>query len=135
MREYERILDGMRDTGIYVIREDDHRVLYLNQRVREVIPDAKPGMVCHDLWASSCCGCPLLTIGDKQEQRSVCYNSPFGRVVDISATRMMWGEDIPAFVIMLRPHTELSSYVYHRLIRADLTVDGALYSKRTAAPG
>ncbi len=123
MREYERILDGMRDTGIYVIREDDHRVLYLNQRVREVIPDAKPGMVCHDLWASSCCGCPLLTIGDKQEQRSVCYNSPFGRVVDISATRMMWGEDIPAFVIMLRPHTELSSYVYHRLIRADLTRD------------
>ncbi|MDE7220105.1 MAG: response regulator [Oscillospiraceae bacterium] len=122
-QNYEKILDAMQETGIYVIRADDHRILYLNQWVRRITPLAKPGMVCHELWPGSCSSCPLLTIGDKQESRSVCYSSPFGKVVDILAARVVWGEDIPAFVITLTPHMEASSYIYHRLIRADLTRD------------
>ena len=122
-RNYEKILDAMQDTGIYVIREDDHRLLYLNHRVQKVTPEARPGMVCHALWPESCPNCPLLTIGSHSESRSVSYSSPFGRVVDITASRIIWGEDTPAFVITLTPHMEASSYIYHRLIRADLTQD------------
>ena len=66
-RIYERILDAMQETGVYVIREDDHRILYLNERVRRITPSAKLGMVCHLLWPASCSCCPLLTIGDRQE--------------------------------------------------------------------
>ena len=122
-RDYEKILGAMRDTGIYVIREDDHRILYLNHRVQKVTPEARPGMVCHELWPESCPSCPLLTIGSRPESRSVSYSSPFGQVVDITASRIIWGEDVPAFVITLTPHMDASGYIYHRLIRADLTQD------------
>lgn len=122
-QDYEKILDAMRDTGVYVIRADDHRILYLNSCVRSTTPLARPGMVCRELWPDCCANCPLLTIGSGQESRSVCYSSPFGRVVDISALRTVWEEDIPAFIITVTPHMEASGYVYHRLIRADLTRD------------
>ena len=113
----------MQETGVYVIREDDHRILYLNERVRRITPSAKLGMVCHLLWPASCSCCPLLTIGDRQESRSVCYNSPFGQAVDIVASRILWEEDIPAFVITLTPHMEASGYIYQQLVRANLTKD------------
>ena len=119
-RNYEIILNSMQKTGVYVIREDDHRILYLNQRVREVTPQAKPGMVCHELWSGSCPSCPLLSIGERQENRSVCYSSPFGQVVDIAAYRMLWDGEIPAFIITLTPHIEASATSYCRLLRIDL---------------
>ncbi len=118
--DYKKILDAMQAAGIYVIREDDHRILYLNQRVREVTPQAREGMVCHELWPDNCGSCPLLAMGDRRESRSVFYNSPFGQVVDITATRIDWEENQPAFIIMLMPHTEVYSSPYHRLIRVDL---------------
>ena len=123
-RDLEKILDAMQETGVYVIREDDHRILYFNQRVRQITPAAKVGMVCHELWPDSCASCPLLSIGEKQKNRSVCYSSPFGRIVDIEATRLLWEDQIPAFSITLTPHKEPSAYVYHRLLRANLT-DGS----------
>lgn len=123
-RDLEKILDAMQETGIYVIREDNHRILYFNQRVRQITPTARVGMVCHELWPDSCASCPLLTIGEKQKDRSVCHSSPFGQAVDIEATRILWEDRIPAFSITLTPHRELSAYVYHRLLRANLT-DGS----------
>ena len=120
-RDYEKILDAMQTVGIYVIREDDHRILYLNQRVREITPRARTGMVCHELWPDNCDSCPLLAIAGRQESRSIFYNSPFGQVVNITATRVEWEENLPAFVIMLMPRAEASSYTYHRLMRVDLT--------------
>jgi len=122
-QNYLNILDSMRETGVYVIREDNHALLYLNQRVRNITPDAKVGMVCHHLWPESCRNCPLLTIGDKQESRSVCYSSPFGPVVDLVASRIMWDGTIPAFAITLTPHAEASKYIYQYLLRANLTQD------------
>ena len=119
-RNFEIILNSMQKTGVYVIREDNHRILYLNQRVREVTPQAKPGMVCHELWSGSCPSCPLLAIGKRQENRSVCYSSPFGQVVDIAAYRTLWDGEIPAFIITLTPHIEASATSYCRLLRIDL---------------
>ncbi len=123
IEDYEKILDAVQDTGVYVIREDDHRILYCNRRVREVTPAAAPGAVCHELWPERCAACPLLSIGGRQESRSVSYNGPFGRVVDIAAVRTMWEGRIPAFIITLTPHIEASSFNCHRLIRANLTRD------------
>lgn len=54
IEDYEKILDAVQDTGVYVIREDDHRILYCNRRVREVTPEAAPGAVCHELWPERC---------------------------------------------------------------------------------
>ena len=55
----EAILNNLSGTAIYVIRQDNHRILYFNDRVKEVTPDARIGSVCHELWNGTCANCPL----------------------------------------------------------------------------
>ncbi len=123
IRNYEKILDAMQMTGVYVIREDNHRILYHNKHIQEVMPYIREGMVCHEVWTGSCDACPLLTIGERQESRSIKFDTPFGRVVDTVASRILWGDDIPAFVITVTPHMEAASFTYHKILRANLTKD------------
>lgn len=68
--DYEVILDALDTTAIYVISEERHEILYYNQRVRDVAPGVKKGLVCHELWAGKCENCPLIGIGDKKRIRS-----------------------------------------------------------------
>ena len=123
-REYELILDSLQMTAVYVIREDDHRILYFNRRVREVAPNIQKGMVCHELWKGTCDNCPLLYIGEKKEARSVNYDDPFGKAVEIAATRILWEDTVPAFMITVTPYAEVANYVYHKVLRGNLTTDG-----------
>lgn len=122
-KEYELILDSLQMTAVYVIREDNHKILYYNKRVIDVEPNIEKGMVCHELWKDTCNNCPLLYIGDKKEARSVSYNNPFGKVVEISATRIMWEETISAFVITITPYSEVANNVYHKVLRGNLSTD------------
>lgn len=122
-REYELILDSLQMTAIYVIREDNHKILYYNKRVREVAPNIEPGMVCNELWKGTCDNCPLLFIGDKNEARSVNYDDPFGKAVEIAATRIMWEESIPAFMIAVTPYAEVTNHIYRKVLRGNLTTN------------
>lgn len=47
IKEYEKILRAVPTTGIFIIREDNHEILYYNERVREVSPHIRTGMPCH----------------------------------------------------------------------------------------
>lgn len=122
-RDYEKILNAMPETGVYVIREADKSLLYFNKRVQEVSPGARLGVACHEVWAGSCNCCPLLTIGDRQESRSVSYNDPYGGVVDITATRTLWEGSIPAFVLTVAPRVGSGGYTYRKILYADLDQD------------
>ncbi len=122
-KEYELILDSLQMTAVYVIREDNHKILYYNKRVREVAPNIENGMVCHELWKGTCDNCPLLYIGDKKEARSVNYDDPFGKAVEIAATRIMWEETTPAFMIAVTPYAGVENHVYHKVLRGNLTTD------------
>lgn len=122
-KDYEVMLDSFRTTGVYVIREDNHAILYYNERVREVAPDIKLGMICHELWRGACDNCPLKYIGEEKEYRTINYENPFGKMVEIVATRMMWDGRIPAFMIAVTPCADTSSYNYHKVIKADLSRD------------
>ncbi len=121
--EYEKILHAIPSTGIFVIREDNHEILYYNERVKEVSPGIHKGMRCHEMGGLVCANCPLLTIGDKQENRVTGYNSPFGEMVDIVAVRMLWEHTVPAFIIAVAPHAQTVSGTYHRILRVDLAQD------------
>lgn len=121
LEDYESILDSLPSTGIYVIREEDHRILYFNSCIREKMPRVDLGMVCHEVWTGSCKNCPLLYIGDQKESKSINYDNPFGEAVDITAVRTMWGDKIPAFVITITPHIEVANYTFHKIIRGNLT--------------
>ncbi|MCI8401988.1 MAG: response regulator [Lachnospiraceae bacterium] len=123
IRDYEKILDAMQMTGVYVIREDNHQILYFNNQIRTFMPDIGEGLVCHEIWGGSCKNCPLLTIGDRQQSCTINYEGPFGKAVDIAASRIRWEDRIPAFVVTVTPHMESASYTYHRILRANLDSD------------
>ena len=69
--DYKVILDSLPSTGVYVIREDNHRILYYNRCIKEVMPRIEIGMVCDEVWAGSCAHCPLQYIKDKKECRTI----------------------------------------------------------------
>lgn len=121
--DYEVILDALDTTAIYVISEENHEMLYYNQRVKDVAPGVRKGMVCNELWAGKCDNCPLIEIGDKKKNSVTNYNDPFGKAVDIVAKRIIWKDTIPAFVITITPHQESASYSYHKIFRGNLTFD------------
>lgn len=99
-----KLLDSMTETGVYVITQDTHRILYYNQRVKKVAPIIEMGMVCHELWKGACKNCPLLSIEGKPNSHTINYDDPFGDVVDISADRLLWDDEIPAFLITVSGH-------------------------------
>ncbi len=123
IRDYEVVLNSMHTIGVYVIREDDHRILYFNQRVKDVYPDMRPGLVCHEIWPGVCSNCPLIYIGGKKEYKTVNYNNPFGKIVDIVATRITWEESVSAFLITVMPHVEAVSNAYNKILKVYLTED------------
>lgn len=100
----QKALDSMKETGLYVIEQDTHKLLYFNKRVKEVSPGARLGMKCHDLWAGTCGDCPLTDMGERDFNHTIHYNDPFGEIVDISASRTLWNDTIPAFIITVIPH-------------------------------
>ena len=119
-RNYEKILDAIPNTGIYVIREDNHEILYFNQRVREMAPDVKKGMVCDRMWENSCSNCPLPALGDRQESRSILSNNVLG-TLDMEARRTLWEGEVPAIIVTLTPHMDEFSYVYRKILRVNLS--------------
>ena len=119
-RDYENILGALPDTGVYVIREEDRRILYFNKKVREVSPEVRLGDACHEIWTGSCNCCPLLTIEGRRESRSVSYNASYGGVVDVSASRVLWEDSIPAFVITVSPRPDHAGCTYRKILRVDL---------------
>ena len=121
--QYELLLNSFRVTGVYVIREDNHKILYFNKRVKEIAPDIKEGMVCHEVWKGACSNCPLLHIENKKETRSVYYDHPFGKAVELAVTRILWEEEVPAFMITVTPYAEESDYIYHKVLRGNLSTD------------
>lgn len=122
IKEYEKILNAVPTTGVFIIREDNHEILYYNKHVQEVLPQVRIGAVCHELGSYSCANCPLLTIGDKQENQTLSYNNPFGEIVNITAIRTIW-EGIPAFIITAAPHVQAINQAYHKILRVNLMED------------
>ena len=119
-RDYEKILDALPETGIYVIRASDRRILYFNKRVREISPQVRLGDACYEIWSGSCNCCPLLNIEGRQESHSMSYNQDYGGIVDITAARVMWAEDVPAFVIAVALRMESVGCTYRKILRVDL---------------
>ena len=48
-RDYEKILDSIPGAGIYVVREDNHEILYYNSRMKQMVPKVQKGIACDRL--------------------------------------------------------------------------------------
>ena len=123
IKDYEKILHAIPTSGVFIIREDNHKILYYNERVQEIVPHVHIGMTCYEMGNHSCINCPLLSIGDRQENRSLGYNSPFGEIVDIVAVKTLWEGSVPAFIITVTPHIQAITHSYHKILRVNLTKD------------
>lgn len=122
-RDYETILNAMPETGVFVIRESDCGLLYVNRRAEESSSQVCLGASCCELWTHVCGRCPLLCMGDRQESKFASYNEPFGGMVDIMVTRTLWEEGEPAFVITVSPRTDAGCRSYREILRVDLFRD------------
>ena len=131
-QDFEMILDSLQTTGVYVVREDNHRILYYNKRVKEVFPHVQTGVACQEVWQEYCSNCPLLHMEGKEENRTVSHKSPFGGVVDVVSKRILWEESTPAFLITITPHAEAASYTYSKILRVNLTKDSYEVVKESA---
>ncbi len=123
VKEYEKILNAVPTTGVFIIREDNHEILYYNKRVQEIIPGVYKGMPCHEMGSYSCANCPLLSMGDKNMNQTLGYDNPFGEIVDIVAVRTKWESEIPAFIITVAPHMQAINHAYHKILRVNLIED------------
>ncbi len=117
------ILDAIEKTGIYVLDQADHSVLYLNKRAREASPGAKPGTPCLKKQNGSCGGCPLLAVGDRSESRSAGYSALYGGTVDTAVSRILWEDGTPAFLIAVTPRADAAGETCRVILRADLEQD------------
>lgn len=97
------VLDSLDQTGIYVVGEDTHKILYFNKWMEKRTPGIKTGMKCHEVWREICPSCPLDSVGKNSSSHTVHYNTVFGDAVDISANKTVWDGDIPAFIITITP--------------------------------
>ncbi len=121
--EYEVILNSLPSTGVYVIKESDHSILYFNRFIKEMMPEVKTGMICHEVWRGSCKSCPLRFIEGKKESKVINCDNPLGCALDLTAVRVQWEDTIPAFVVTITPHIEMADYSFHKVLRGNLTDD------------
>lgn len=49
IQEYDKILHTVPNTGVFIIQEDTHEILYYNKRVKEISPHVRLGMDCRKL--------------------------------------------------------------------------------------
>lgn len=99
------LLDALTETGVYVIEEETHRLLYFNRRCAESgRGKAVLGAKCHEVWPEVCNNCPLAAMKDGASEHIVCYDPLLKTNVDVSANRILWDGQIPAVVITVAPH-------------------------------
>ncbi|WP_343209697.1 ATP-binding protein [Anaerolentibacter hominis] len=99
------LLNAMTETSVYVIKEENHRLLYFNKRCEDTGRGrAAIGVKCHDVWPEVCANCPLNGLGDKESNRIVCYDPLQKTTVDVTASRITWDGYIPAIVVTAAPH-------------------------------
>lgn len=133
---FENLFDHLGDMAVYVIRRDDRRILYFNEKVREVAPEIEVGQICGEIWAGTCDNCPVDALGEKEFCNTINFDDPFGEVVDLMAAKTFWGEErIPAFVVTVKPHSMLKEDIRlnrKRKLRetiANFTLEGAVASE------
>lgn len=103
LNQWKRVLDNIAGAAVFVVEQESHEVLYYNKCMEQIHPGFANGKTCSEVWNGSCMSCPLKSIGEQDSNTVVNYLTPFGKAMDASATRIMWG-DTPAFLISLSIH-------------------------------
>ena len=89
------VLDSMA-AWAYVIDENTHELLYLNEATRYFVPRARVGLKCYEAFFEGreepCVHCPMLAMKQHDEQRATMEieNPSLDRWVEATASRIPW---------------------------------------------
>lgn len=119
MEQLMKFADALSSIGIYVIRQSDHMILYLNQRMRRIYPEAEAGGVCRACFGGKLCErCPLELAAP--EEPVIAYSEAWGGYVEMTADPYEWEEGIPAYIITVSPQMEADGMqdlvAYNRMV-------------------
>lgn len=104
------ILNNLPTVCVYVVRRDDRRIVYFNDTLHRKIPNVRLGMTCHEtFWflPERCAFCPLDQGGGLECISTVLENTPFGKMVDISFSPILWENQEPAYVVLVSEHRQV----------------------------
>jgi len=90
--DFRSILDNQ-NAWIYIIDPHSCELKYLNAKVRQLAPDARPGMYCYEALmgrGSRCAGCPSVNILNKITDQAPFHNEKFNLDVLADATLVRW---------------------------------------------
>lgn len=94
--ELRFVLDNQ-DAWIYVVDPETHTLRYINSRLQEKQPAAKPGMPCYRALENReepCRECPLAKMADRKNQTGLLKGKDTQGTILVEATRIRWdGED------------------------------------------
>lgn len=99
IKDCEKLLNLLPMTGVYVIREDTHQILYFNERIKAAVPDIETGAVRHELWVNPDSGVLYPGKKGKNAGKEIDCGRPFDAADKITAVRVMWEESIPASAV------------------------------------
>ena len=81
VKNVEGLLDVLGDTSVIVIEEKDNKILYLNEKAKEINPELEKDKICDGLWKGQC-----------EYYKMIFYNEVTKEVTDICAVRILCRE-------------------------------------------
>lgn len=103
-RDFDNILNSMLETGVYVVRQENCQLLYMNQCARMLSPAARLEACCPAKGSELCAACPLQSHGGQGS--GFCGLCP---QADVTISRLLWEGITPAFLLMAIPRTGVLS--------------------------
>lgn len=118
--DYKSMLDSLDTVAIYVIEESTHKILYYNACVKKYIDQIEIGMLCEDIFNGNTDNYPIHLVKNKDKAQLLAYDNVFGKSVEVDIMRMNWrGQS--CFMINVSPYTEGSHFIFHKVLKANLT--------------
>ena len=103
----QTVLDAQ-NAWVYVIDPETGRLRFLNAKTKSIAPDARPDMLCYEVFMgrdSRCPDCPALKLARGETPSSLIVNNHYGLRVNASATPITWN-GVPACMITCQDQTE-----------------------------
>lgn len=98
----KNLLSKITGTSTIIVRQDDRRILFFTDNIKEIAPNIALGAPCYSFFNEYCGQCPIHTLAENEKSHTSLLLD--GDVpMDISVARGMWG-DVPAFIITYKQH-------------------------------
>ena len=96
------LLNAIPMTAVFVI-DRAHRILYMNDMVARLFPEARIGAPCHEAFRGRRTACPFCPVSPDGKRSSLDFgeHSPFAGLAELTVSPVLWDDGEPASIVML----------------------------------